>query len=144
MKWSLWCTDKKKFDSICGFLWLYDRRTSETNLICSLDDVRYLSIRDCNTKFNFHLLYSTQPKYLNRTYSIRIDVFEMNTLRYRTILPRIILIFQLECMKSARESVTFYLIGYFISFLPSLSLFIIFILPSDKYRQTLTNSIQIR
>ncbi|UJR19304.1 hypothetical protein I4U23_022433, partial [Adineta vaga] len=60
------------------------------------------------------------------------------------VLPRIILAFQLECMKPARESVTFYLIGYFISFLPSLSLFIIFILPSRKYRQVFKKSIQSR
>ena len=52
-------------------------------IINSYDQIRYLSMRDCNTKFNFNLVYSSQPKYSNRTYSIRIDTFEMITLEYR-------------------------------------------------------------
>jgi hypothetical protein len=56
-------------------------------------------------------------------------------------LPRIILAFQLECMKSTRESVTFFLLGYFISFLPPLLLFIIFVLPSTVYRKAFNKSI---
>ncbi|UJR19419.1 hypothetical protein I4U23_022549 [Adineta vaga] len=53
------------------------------DIINSYYQIRYLSIRDCNTKFNFHLIYLTKPKFINRTYSIRIDVFEMNSLKYR-------------------------------------------------------------
>ncbi|CAF1688725.1 unnamed protein product, partial [Adineta ricciae] len=46
-------------------------------IVNSYYQIRYLSIRDCNTKFNFHLLYSSLPKSTTTTYSIRIHVFEM-------------------------------------------------------------------
>jgi hypothetical protein len=47
--------------------------------------------------------------------------------------PRIILSFTLKCMKSAREPVTLFLIGYFVSFIPPLLTFVVFVLPSDVY-----------
>ncbi|CAF1545436.1 unnamed protein product, partial [Adineta ricciae] len=46
--------------------------------------------------------------------------------------PRIIISFTSGCMKSARDA-WFYLIGYFISFIPSMLFLIIFILPSKLY-----------
>ena len=49
-------------------------------------------------------------------------------------VSRLIFSFLSGCMKSARES-WFYLIGYFISFTPPISTFIVFILPSDAYKQ---------
>ena len=49
--------------------------------------------------------------------------------------PRIILAFTLQCMKSAREPVGLFLLGYFISFIPSMVTFIVFILPSQFYRK---------
>ncbi|CAF3879303.1 unnamed protein product [Rotaria magnacalcarata] len=52
-------------------------------LVNSYHYIRYLSIRDCSTKFNFHLLYSSRPKTANQTYSVLIDVFDMLTLKYR-------------------------------------------------------------
>ena len=51
-----------------------------------------------------------------------------------TAVPRLILTFQLECMKSVHDPVTAFLFAYFISFLPSILLFVIFILPSSIYR----------
>jgi hypothetical protein len=50
-------------------------------------------------------------------------------------LPRLILTFVIECMKSARDSVTLFLIGYFISFVPPILTFVVFILPSKAYRK---------
>ncbi len=45
----------------------------------------FLSIRDCQTKFNLNLLYNTRPKVLNeRNYSIRIDMFNKLSLKYRS------------------------------------------------------------
>jgi hypothetical protein len=38
-------------------------------------------------------------------------------------------------MKSARDSVNLFLLGYFISFVPSLLTFVVFILPSRSYRK---------
>jgi hypothetical protein len=47
-------------------------------------------------------------------------------------VPRVILAFTLECMKSARDPITLFLIGYFASFTPPILTFIIFILPSKE------------
>ena len=49
-------------------------------------------------------------------------------------VSRLIFSFLSGCMKSARDS-WFYLIGYFISFTPPISTFIVFILPSDTYKK---------
>ncbi|UJR16810.1 hypothetical protein I4U23_003709 [Adineta vaga] len=48
-------------------------------------------------------------------------------------LPRLIFAFVLECMKSARDSVSLFVVGYFISFIPPLLTFTVFILPSKTY-----------
>ncbi|CAF3463806.1 unnamed protein product [Rotaria socialis] len=69
------------YGSFCKY---QNQRVSVTlQLINSYHYIRYLSIRDCNTKFNFHLLHSSRPKTVNQTYSVRIDVFDMLTLKYR-------------------------------------------------------------
>ena len=49
----------------------------------SFHQIHYLSIRDCGTKFSFHLLYSSRSKAPNSSYSVRIDAFETKTLHYR-------------------------------------------------------------
>ena len=55
----------------------------KNEMINSYHYIRYLSIRDCDAKFNFHLLYSSRPKSFNQIHSVRIDAFEMVTLKYR-------------------------------------------------------------
>jgi hypothetical protein len=45
-------------------------------------------------------------------------------------IPRIILAFTLECMKSARDPISLFLIGYYVSFIPPILTFMVFILPS--------------
>ncbi|CAF0831673.1 unnamed protein product [Adineta ricciae] len=52
-------------------------------VIHSYEQFTYLSVRDCQVKFDFHLFYSTRPKDMNRNYSIHIDIYEKNSLRYR-------------------------------------------------------------
>jgi hypothetical protein len=47
-------------------------------------------------------------------------------------VPRVILAFTLECMKSARDPITLFLVGYFVSFIPPISTFVVFILPSKE------------
>ncbi len=51
-------------------------------------------------------------------------------------IPRLIISFLSGCMESVRDPWLF-LFGYFISFLPSLLIPIIFILPSEIYRKEL-------
>lgn len=46
--------------------------------------------------------------------------------------PRLIISFLSPCMKSARHS-WLYLTGYFVSFIPPLLLFVLFVLPSTFY-----------
>ncbi|CAF0787566.1 unnamed protein product [Adineta ricciae] len=51
--------------------------------IHSFEQFTYLSVRDCQIKFNVHLFYSTRPKDMNRNYSIHIDIYEQFSLEYR-------------------------------------------------------------
>ena len=55
-------------------------------------------------------------------------------------LPRLIISFLSGCMKTARDDPWLYLIGYLISFLPSMSLIFVFILPSDVYKTEFNNT----
>lgn len=56
-------------------------------------------------------------------------------------VPRLIISFVWKCMQSANDSWLF-LVGYFISFIPPMLTFIIFVLPSKFYRQEFGKSIQ--
>ncbi|CAF4011362.1 unnamed protein product [Rotaria magnacalcarata] len=55
-------------------------------------------------------------------------------------LPRLIISFALTCMKSANDSWLF-LIAYFISFIPSMLTFVIYVLPSNFYKEAFRQSI---
>ncbi|CAF3548055.1 unnamed protein product [Rotaria sp. Silwood1] len=52
-------------------------------IIHSYQQLTYLYIRDCQTKFNIYLLYSTRPKNLTKNYFIHIDIYEKILLTYR-------------------------------------------------------------
>ncbi|CAF4955680.1 unnamed protein product [Rotaria sp. Silwood1] len=56
-------------------------------------------------------------------------------------VPRLIISFILECMRSPHQS-WLYLIGYFLSFIPSMLILFVFILPSKTYKNELDKSIQ--
>jgi uncharacterized membrane protein (DUF485 family) len=47
-------------------------------------------------------------------------------------LPRLIITFASKCMKSSNDSWLF-LVGYFISFIPSMVTFVVFVVPSTFY-----------
>ena len=56
-------------------------------------------------------------------------------------LPRLILMFISKCMKSSNDAWLF-LVGYFISFIPPMLTFVIFILPSNFYKKEFRKTIQ--
>jgi hypothetical protein len=56
---------------------------SDERLIHSYEQFTYLSIKQCQKKFNVYLLYSTKPKDPMKDYSIHIDIYEKMTLNYR-------------------------------------------------------------
>ena len=56
-------------------------------------------------------------------------------------LPRLVFSFLFGCMKSARNPL-FYLIGYCISFVPSMVTFVIFVLPSKTYKKEFKDSLR--
>jgi hypothetical protein len=56
-------------------------------------------------------------------------------------LPRLVISFLPGCMASARDS-WFYLIGYFVSFIPSVMSFVVFVLPSDWYKKIFKESMK--
>ena len=49
----------------------------------SYDQLSYLGIRDCDVKFHLYLLYASRPKDPAKSYSVRIDVYERESLFYR-------------------------------------------------------------
>ena len=55
-------------------------------------------------------------------------------------MPRLVIIFASGCMKSSSDSWLF-LIGYFISFIPPMLIFIIFIVPSKIYKQEFNKTV---
>ncbi len=55
-------------------------------------------------------------------------------------IPRLIISFTSACMKSTSDSWLF-LVGYFISLIPPLLTFILFVLPSKTYKETFRKAI---
>ncbi|CAF1234211.1 unnamed protein product [Rotaria sp. Silwood1] len=55
----------------------------DNEIIQSHDHIEYLPIRDCDTKFNVYLLYSTRPKNISKNYFIRIHAYNKLSLKYR-------------------------------------------------------------
>jgi hypothetical protein len=53
--------------------------------------------------------------------------------------PRLFISFLSGCMKSTRHF-WFYLIGYFISFIPSMLIFVVFVIPSEFYKKQFNES----
>ena len=58
-------------------------RDDQQNGIESYDQINYLYERDCRKKFNIYLLYGIRPKNTSTNYSVRIDIFNKQTLEYR-------------------------------------------------------------
>jgi hypothetical protein len=58
---------------------------TDERIIHSSEQFTYLSIKNCQRKFDIYLLYSTKPKDETKDYSIHIDIYEKTTkLDYRT------------------------------------------------------------
>jgi hypothetical protein len=58
-------------------------RDDEHGLIESYDQLNYVPSHDCNKKFSVNLLYVTQPKNTLTNYTVRFDVYNKHTLKYR-------------------------------------------------------------
>ncbi|CAF1335321.1 unnamed protein product [Rotaria sordida] len=56
---------------------------SNERIIHSYQQLTYIYIRDCQTKLNIYLLYSTRPKNLTKNYFIHIDIYEKISFTYR-------------------------------------------------------------
>ncbi|CAF1483273.1 unnamed protein product [Rotaria sordida] len=56
---------------------------SNERIIHSYQQLTYIYIRDCQTKFNIYLLYSTRPKNQTKNYFIHIDIYEKISFTYR-------------------------------------------------------------
>ncbi|CAF1467884.1 unnamed protein product [Adineta ricciae] len=65
------------------------RLVDHTGIIHSFQQITYIPIIDCDTKYNIHLLYHHRPKHMDKNYTIYIDAYEKVNLHYRTswLLP---------------------------------------------------------
>ena len=61
------------------FIYLID---DEYQIIHNYEEINYIPVIDCRTKYNRYLLYPNQPKNPNNTYSIHIDIYNKLTLKY--------------------------------------------------------------
>lgn len=51
-------------------------------MIDSFDMFTYIAKESCSIKLNWYLLFSTRPKNISTNDSVRIEVFEKNTITY--------------------------------------------------------------
>ena len=60
-----------------------------TGFIHSHEQVTYIPLHDCNTKFNIYLFYQNRPKDMTKNYTVRIDAYDKVNMIYITswILP---------------------------------------------------------
>ena len=85
----------------------------------------------------------TQRNYneiLRKEFRQRQNLFISPVLLFILTLPRVILVFASKCMKSTNDSWLF-LIGYFISFIPPMLTFLVFVIPSEFYKKEFRKSV---
>ena len=56
---------------------------SNEKTIHSYEQLTYVPVNHCQTKFHIYLVYSTRPKSQTKNYSIHIDIYEKTSLQYR-------------------------------------------------------------
>lgn len=56
----------------------------KNELIQNYDQIDYLKIRDCDSKFNIYLLYQNRTKNISDSYSLLIHAYDRQTLTYRS------------------------------------------------------------
>ena len=61
------------------FIYLID---DQYQIIHNYEEINYIPVIDCHTKYNRYLLYPNKPKNPNNTYSIHIDIYDKLTLDY--------------------------------------------------------------
>ncbi|CAF4383425.1 unnamed protein product, partial [Rotaria sp. Silwood2] len=98
-----------------------------------------LIIKKSHQQSNFQI-HRTYNQLLREQFHEHKNLFIAPVILVILALPRLIIPFVSKCMKSASDSWLF-LIGYFISFIPSMLTFVIYILPSNFYKEQFHQSI---
>ncbi|UJR17392.1 hypothetical protein I4U23_004287 [Adineta vaga] len=60
------------------------RLVDHTGFVNFYEQITYIPVIDCNTKYNIHLLYQNRPKDMTKNYTIYIDVYDKVNLLYLT------------------------------------------------------------
>ncbi|CAF1380778.1 unnamed protein product [Adineta ricciae] len=95
----------------------------------------------CSLWIIIKLAYRRSHKERSRTlkYHLRVQIQHHQHLLYSPFilivlsLPRLVISFTSGCMRSTKQP-WLYLAGYFLSFVPSMSIFIVFVMPSKAYK----------
>ena len=74
-------TSNHRYATYAVIIMLVDE-TDNQLLIHAFDQFVYIAKQSCSSKLNRYLLFQSRPKNLLRNYSVRIDVFEKNTMTY--------------------------------------------------------------
>jgi len=105
------------------------------NLISAIILIKKKSRQRLNIQAN-----RTYKELLREQFQEYKHLFTAPLLLVMLTLPRLIITFASKCMQSVNDSWLF-LVGYFISFIPCMLTFVVFILPSKFYRKVFTHSI---
>ncbi|CAF4054951.1 unnamed protein product, partial [Adineta steineri] len=60
------------------------RLVDHTGLAHSYEQITYVPVVNCDTKYNLHLLYQDRPKNMSKNYSVYIDAYNKRNLTYIT------------------------------------------------------------
>ncbi|CAF4227036.1 unnamed protein product, partial [Adineta steineri] len=60
------------------------RLVDNTGLVHSYEQVTYVPVINCDTKYNLHLLYQDRPKNMSKNYLVYIDAYNKRNLTYIT------------------------------------------------------------
>jgi hypothetical protein len=107
--------------------------------IINLISVIILIIKRSRQQSNLHA-NQTHKEILQNQFHQHKNLLTAPVILIILALPRLIITFISKCMKSVNDSWVF-LVGYFISFIPRILTFVIFILPSKLYKKQFQKSI---
>jgi hypothetical protein len=84
---------------------------------------------------------STYNQHLHQQFTEHKNLIISSIILIVLSLPPLIISFMSGCVKASHSS-WLYLLGYFVSFIPSMTVFVVFVLPSEFYRLQLQQSIK--
>ena len=136
----LWCVTRYNSSSIQLFDWLMNIFHFALPFTINSLSAAIIIITAARTRSNSQKARSYQ-EHLRQQLKHHQHLLISPSILVALAFPRLIFSFLSGCMESARDS-WFYLLGFFVSFIPPMMTFIVFVLPSDMYKEEFHASIK--